>query len=350
MLIAGAVLTAPLNTLIIIDEPERHLHRSIISPLLSLLFERRQDCAFVVSTHDHDLPLENPAARTLLVRSCNFAGQNAQTWEADELTSDADIDDILKRDLLGARRKVLFVEGTDSSLDKPLYSLIFPQVSVIPKGSCREVEQAVRGVLAGENFHWLRAFGIVDGDGFDEAAKVMKIESGVYALSYYSVEAIYFHPKVIEMIADVQAGVSGDDATQLTTAALMAGIKEVSDHAERLCSKAVKKAVEKAIFEQLPDGDEYINGVDTHIVVDSAALLAERTQLLSEALDSANWEAVLSFCPIRECGARDQIAKALNFRNIADYQKAVQHLLFADVAALAFVRSLFAGLHVKITE
>lgn len=52
LMIAGNVLTAPPGTLLIIDEPERHLHRSIIAPLLSLLFERRSDCGFVISTHD----------------------------------------------------------------------------------------------------------------------------------------------------------------------------------------------------------------------------------------------------------------------------------------------------------
>lgn len=51
-LIAAEVLTAQAGILFLIDEPERHLHRSIISPLLTLLFERRTDCAFVISTHD----------------------------------------------------------------------------------------------------------------------------------------------------------------------------------------------------------------------------------------------------------------------------------------------------------
>ncbi|MBY5974508.1 ATP-binding cassette domain-containing protein [Ferrimonas balearica] len=197
LMIAGNVLTAPAGSLLLIDEPERHLHRSIIAPLLSLLFERRPDCGFAVSTHDHDLPLEVPGARTLLIRACNFQGPNAQEWEADELLADAPIDDILKRDLLGSRRKVLFVEGTESSLDKPLYSLIFPMVSVVPKGNCREVENAVAGSRAGEELHWLRAFGIADGDGYDQTQIEEKRQRGVYALPFYSVEAIYFHPDII---------------------------------------------------------------------------------------------------------------------------------------------------------
>jgi len=350
LLIAGAVLTAPTNNLIIIDEPERHLHRSIISPLLTQLFDRRRDCAFVISTHDHDLPLENPSAKTLLIRTCNFNGQAVQNWEVDELRGDVDIDDILKRDLLGARRKILFVEGTESSLDKPLYSLIFPQVSVIPKGSCREVEQAVYGVVAGEQFHWLRAFGIIDGDGYDDEAVAEKLSNRVYALPYYSIEAIYFHPRIIEMVAGLQARVSGDEPMELTAAALTAGIKEVRDHAERLCGKAVKKAVEKAIWSQLPNGDQYLNGVSCHINVDSESLLAKRTEQLIEALDDEKWEAVLSYCPIRECGARNQIATALNFRSFSDYQKAVQNLLANDADALKCVRSLFTGLYAEISE
>jgi ABC-type lipoprotein export system ATPase subunit len=52
ILMAANILTVPKGTLLLIDEPERHLHRSIISPLLTHLFARRPDCAFIVSTHD----------------------------------------------------------------------------------------------------------------------------------------------------------------------------------------------------------------------------------------------------------------------------------------------------------
>jgi hypothetical protein len=266
------------------------------------------------------------------------------------LGANASLDDILKRDLLGARQKILFIEGTETSLDKPLYSLIFPQVSVIPKGSCHNVEQAVAGLTAGENLHWLQAFGIVDSDGNDAASIAEKISNDVYAVPYYSVEAIYYHPRVIEMVARAQVGISGGDASALINAALAGGIGEVRAHAERLCGKAVKKAVAKAILDQLPDGDQYLNGVNTHIVVDSALLMTQRQQELLVALDSGDWEAVLAFCPIRECGARDQVARALNLRSVKDYEKAVQHLLTKDEAALQFVRSLFAGLYDRVAE
>ena len=68
-IIAANVLTVDPGTTILIDEPERHLHRSIIEPFLSALFESRTDCAFVVSTHEVALPGAFANARTLMVRS-----------------------------------------------------------------------------------------------------------------------------------------------------------------------------------------------------------------------------------------------------------------------------------------
>lgn len=348
LMIAGDVLTAPPGTLLIIDEPERHLHRSIIAPLLSLLFERRPDCGFAVSTHDHDLPLELPGARTLLIRACNFHGQNVQHWEADELPADAPIDDILKRDLLGARRKVLFVEGTESSLDKPLYSLIFPMVSVIPKGGFREVESAVAGSRAGENFHWLRAFGIADGDGYDQDQIEAKRQRGVYALPFYSVEAIYFHPEIIKRIAVCQTKVVGGDAVTLAEKAILRGIDGIALHTERLSKNVAKKALRKLIMDQIPNDDDLLDGREVTITNSGPHIHATRKAELDTAVAAKDWITILMQCSVRECKALDNIIVALGFRTIADYEKAVRHLLTVDNDSLAFVRGLFGRLPIDL--
>ena len=350
LLIAGNVLTAPLGTLLIIDEPERHLHRSIISPLLGQLFERRSDCGFVISTHDHDLPLGNPEARTLLLRSCTFDGQNVHNWEADEWPAGVPIDDVLKRDLLGARRTILFVEGTESSLDKPLYSLVFPMVSVIPKGNCYEVEQAVVGAGAAETLHWLRVFGVVDSDGLDANQRRVKRERGVHALPYYSVEAIYFHPWIIGKIASRQASVSGVDSSDLMTSAIVAGVDAVKDHTHRLSQKAVKKALRESIVAQIPNDDDLLAGQNIQIANDSQAMHKARIKALDTAVADGNWEAIVTVCPIRESDALDRISEELGFRRRQDYQKAVRHLLAEDADALNFVRDLFGDLTTEILD
>jgi len=120
ILIAANVLTVPPGTHLLIDEPERHLHRSIISPLLSLLFKERPDCAFVVSTHEPLLPVDNPQSKVLLTRGCVFEGDKVISYDIDLLECTDAIDDDLKRTILGERRKIVFVEGVEHSLDKPL--------------------------------------------------------------------------------------------------------------------------------------------------------------------------------------------------------------------------------------
>ena len=344
LLIAGNVLTAPPGTLLIIDEPERHLHRSIISPLLSQLLERRPDCSFVVSTHDHGLPLEKPEARTLLLRSCTFSGQNVESWDADELPVLAEIDGALKRDLIGARRKILFVEGLENSLDKSLYSLVFPMVSIIPKGNRHSVEQAVIGARASEELHWLQVFGITDSDGLSEQQIEHARGRGIYAVPYYSVEAVYFHPRIVERIASRQASVLGDESTELAKVAITGGVDAIKDHTARLSQNATKKAVREAILAQIPNDDDLLLGENLHLVNNATSMHAERTEELDRAVKEGNWNQILIACPVRESNALEQITSALGFRRREDYQKAVRHLITEDADELRFVRSLFEDL------
>ena len=128
-IMAANVLTVDPGTILLIDEPERHLHRSIVEPFLSALFAKRQDCAFVISTHEIALPIANPAANVVILRSCVWSGSQPRAWDAEVLESGAKLPEDLKQDILGARRRILFTEGTVSSRsrDLPLYGAICSQ-------------------------------------------------------------------------------------------------------------------------------------------------------------------------------------------------------------------------------
>src|SRR5690606_25229302 len=166
----------------------------------------------------------NPGAQTLLVRTCKYEGSRPIAWRADLLAPNAPIDDALKRDILGARHKIIIVEGTGSSLDAPLYSLLFPQVSIIPKSSCRDVEHAVRGLREAEGMHWVSAWGIVDNDQrpAEEVARLR--EHRVFALSHFSVESLYFHPQVLKVVAQRKAAMTGGNPQPLLDDAINAAL------------------------------------------------------------------------------------------------------------------------------
>lgn len=349
LLIAATVLTTKPGTILFIDEPERHLHRSIISPLLTLLFALRSDCSFVVSTHDVMLPLDNPTARTLLVRSCNYVGSDVSGWDADLVVTDEDIEDDLKRDILGSRRKLLFVEGVEHSLDKPLYSLIFPHVSVVAKSSCRDVEHAVSGIRDAAGLHWLHAFGIVDNDrrAADDIAALKR--KGVYAVSVFSVESIYYHPEIQRRVAHRQSAANGGDAEALLDAAKAAAIAAIAPHVQRLSERVVEASLRQELMSKLPKRSDIAAAQAVQVAIDIPYIVATETARLRAACDGADLDSIICRYPVRESPALGHIASQLGYQNVGQYENAVRKLLMDEPSAVAFVQSLFGTLATDIT-
>ncbi len=341
-------LTAKAGTLILVDEPERHLHRSIISPLLTQLFRKRKDCAFVVSTHDILLPLDNPLARTLLLRSCTYNGNNVAGWDGDLVPANSNIDDTLKADILGARQKILFVEGTNQSLDQPLYSLTFREVSVISKSSSHEVEETVRAIRGAEDLHWLRVFGIVDSDGRPKEEINQLKNDGIYAVPAYSVEALYYHPEIQHRIAVRHSAVVGGNADDRITNAKQQALAAIDEHAERMSQKVAEKTIRGDVLKQLPGKHQIEEGNPIDIDIDVAGVVGAEHDRLKAAVGENDLAALISRYPVRETPALGRIAEQLAFQDREQYEAAVLKLLIDDADALAFIRSLFGDLAAQV--
>jgi ABC-type lipoprotein export system ATPase subunit len=344
LLIAADVLTAKEGTLVLIDEPERHLHRSIISPLLTNLFEMRHDIGFVVSTHEVMLPLDNPNARTLLIRGCTHQGGSFNAWDVDVVPAGSPIGHDLRKDIVGARRRLLFIEGTDQSLDKALYSLLFPKVSVISKGSCRDVEQAVCAIRNADGLHWLSAFGVVDNDRRPQSEIDRLKEKKVYALSVFSVESIYYHPDIQRRVAKRHAQLTGANASSLLAEAKACAIAAIRPHVMRLSERAVERLVREEIFRRLPRREDISDAQPVKIEVDVANMVTTERHGLEAALEAGDLTPIISRYPVRETSALAEIAAKLGFQNRHQYEGTVRQLLMDDAEALCFVRTLFGEL------
>lgn len=344
VLVAANVLTAKRGALVLIDEPDRHLHRSIISPLLTLLFAKRPDCAFVVSTYDVMLPFDNPIARTLLIRGFFYSASSAHTWDADILSAGSQIDDDLKRDILGARRKILFVEGAEQSLDRLLYSMVFPDVSVIAKGSIRDVERAVTSIRDAEQLHWLDAFGLIDNDRRSQVQVDQLKERGLHALSVFSVEGVYYHPEMQRRVSERHASTTGHDSEKCVSEAAAAALDAISHHIQRLSERVAEKQVREEFLSHIPRRDDISTASPVNVLIDVPKIIQEERARLKKALDSNDLTSIVSRYPVRETAALDAIARKLGFQGRAQYESAVRKLVFDDANALAFVRSLFGTL------
>lgn len=345
LIVAMSVLTADAGTIFLLDEPERHLHHSIILPLLNALFEQRADCAFVISTHDVSLPTKATSASTLLVRKCIYDNNQLIAWDADYLASAETIDDETALSILGSRRQIIFIEGLSSSLDKPLYSLIFGQVSIVPKSSCRNVEQTVSAIRAADDLHWIQAWGIVDNDRRPEdEIESLKVK-GVYALSVYSVESIYYHPAVILKVAQRHADTTGDNVDELLSTATERALYSIQQHRERMINRTAEREIRRQFFSKIPTSREISEGmasITVNINVDGA--LAEEGERFDRLMENQDLGALIDNYPVRETSALSDIASNIGFKNRAQYQRAVLKLLEEDEEALGLVKSLFGDL------
>ncbi len=343
ILIAANVLTVPAGTLLLIDEPERHLHRSIVSPLLSLLLKERPDCAFIVSTHEPLLPVDNPGSKVLLTRACAYDGDSVTSYDVDLLQDTAVIDDDLKRTILGERRKIVFVEGVEHSLDKPLYSLLFPNASVVAKASCREVENAVVGIKGTAELHWVKPFGLVDNDASDPERIAELQAKGVIPLAVYSVESIYYHPEVQQLVGERLTAVVGGDLTGKLKKANTDAISAIRDNAKHLSTRIAEKSARAQVFTLLPKKGEVAAGGKRTAEIDFAKFAQDEAARIEKLIDATDFVGLLQRYPIRESSALDAIAKALNFANRDLYEAAVCRLLAQDSGAVKHVRNLLGS-------
>ncbi len=244
---------------------------------------------------------------------------------------------------------MLFVEGTARSLDVPLYSLLFPQVSVVPKEGCRDVEQAVRGLRGVDNIHWVSAWGIIDSDQRSSEDVIRLKGAGIWVLSHYSVESLYYHAKVIARIADRQARVTGDDATNLVETAITNAIAAAKVQRDHLVASSVLRSSRNKVLEGLPNPKLIKTETALKIEVDLAALRAAEEKKFDALIAVADWDGLLTRYPLRESAAFNRVVDGLKIRDQATYQGAVLKLIQDDAEVVSDLRNLLGDLYASVT-
>ena len=334
-IVAATVLTVEPGTILLIDEPERHLHRSIIEPFLSALFQRRRDCAFVVSTHEIALPVAHPEARTLLMSSCTWNGTRATAWDVELLEANADLPEDLKRAILGSRKRILFVEGDDSgSLDLPLYIALYPGISIVPKGSCADVLRAVSGLRRSENLHHVEAFGLIDRDNRCDDEVKRLANDYVFALDVCSVEALYYCSDAMAAVARRQAESLIGNAEEMFESAKKEALDALNKGglAEEMAARRCERQVHNRMLSEIPDWKSIKDNPEKAIRVSIVSPYQEELKHFGALLADENLNALVARYPVKKSRVFDAIAGALKLTNKNDYQRTLLFLLHGDVA------------------
>lgn len=195
-LIAQA-LCVPKDKTIIIDEPEIHLHRSIMNRLWRAIEKERQDCLFIYITHDTQFAANHTQAKKIWVKS--YDGEH---WDLSEI-SDSSLPEELLLNVLGNRRPVLFVEGTADSYDTKLYSELYKEYYVVPCGSCSRVIAQTKAMKANPQLHHLNCYGLIDRDFRSDYEMDKLREGGIYTIKVAEVENLFLVEELLSIVNSI---------------------------------------------------------------------------------------------------------------------------------------------------
>ena len=339
LLLAADVLTCPANSLVLIDEPERHIHRSISSSIIRDLLSCRPDCFFAIATHELMLPIDIDSSKILMLRDCVFQEKDIMKWDADFINSASKIDESLKHDIFGSRRKLLFVEGTNNSLDNALYSILFPGVSIIPKESRRNVESSVKAVGEADGFLWIRAYGIVDGDGYSDEKKDELRDHKIYPIDVYQIESIFYDAKI-------QSNMFPEKLSEIEDAKKNA-LDSFSRNAETLAKARAFQKCRDEVFSHLPNHEKFEN---KDIAFRFKDVLDEEMVILRDLIQHEEYDNIVRKYPIRRAGVLDEIARKLDYRDRKAYEKEFLRRIQNNRSLLEQAKSLLGGLPERIAQ
>lgn len=334
LVFAAEVVAAQPGMIFLIDEPELHLHPSIVVALVKALILTRPDCGFVVCTHQLELPIAVPDGKTVLVRGSTWQGASISSWEVDVIEDSSQIPEWLWIDLIGARRKILFIEGNDkTSLDQPLYSLLFPKISVRPRESCKDVIRAVEGLRAIEGIHRAKAFGLIDHDGMS-AEQMKKFEDcGIYPLQIFAVESLIYSQEVQGAVATQQAETFGINSQKLLDEAKGAAIESLTGQGrkEHLASRLAERQIRDQFLSAIPTRQQLMEKTLGDLNVAVKSTYPDELVRLTELVRTSDIHEIVRRYPVRESGVLNGIAKGLRFNSRDDYERAVLRRVGVDV-------------------
>jgi len=144
----GEVISAPSNSIIIIDEPEMHIHKSITKKLWDKIEQERTDCTFIYLTHDIDFASSRQNATKIWSKS--FDGSK---WDYEILEGNNEFPEQVYFEILGSRKPILFIEGDESSIDYRLLQLVFEDYTTKPLGGCQKVIETTKSFNEHSGFH-----------------------------------------------------------------------------------------------------------------------------------------------------------------------------------------------------
>lgn len=326
----GQILCVPEGSIIVVDEPEIHLHSAIQTTLWDEIESSRPDCGFVFITHDLDFASTRIRAQKLWLNS--YDGTN---WDWSWIPEDTGFPENLLIQLLGSRRPILFVEGERESWDSALYTPSFPQKHVVAVGSCSRVISFTKAFNALQDLHHNEASGIIDRDyrTNDELAtleadlihnsNVAEVDNLACMPTFVEKVAVFVgHPDPAKAVADVSDFIVGEFERMKDVHALQLTFARVRRHLGHFASSS----------KDLPGlkGDLSAHVVRIDVDAIHSAAITEADALIA----SRDVQGILKV--FNHKGLLPQIGTYLGLQS-DEYEKRIKHFIHQDGSDLPTV-------------
>jgi energy-coupling factor transporter ATP-binding protein EcfA2 len=294
--LAGQALCADPNSVLIVDEPELHLHRAIMSKLWDAIEAERPDCGYVFITHD----LEFAATRVgqkYVVRE--YSAKEGDKWTIEKVPEETGFDEETVTLILGSRRPILFVEGTKGSLDGSIYRNFYRDYTVISVGSCSDVIHSVETMRRNDTLTRVKCAGIVDGDGRSQQEKENLESRGIYVLPVSEIENIFLMGDVLRAIGASEALDNDTIANRIQklTEAVIENIRQ-GDNLKKAVGRYCKRCIDSVLKRLDPGESDYPEDLETHYQnklqsIDVAKISEARTKEIEDAISNRDLHKIL---------------------------------------------------------
>lgn len=241
----GQVLLLRPNSIVIIDEPESHINRCILPKLWDTLESSRKDCTFIYLTHDIEFTNSRRAATKFVIHSYVKNSQK-DYWDLELIPDNLELPEELIAKIAGSRLPVLFIEGSNASLDMALYQRIYMGFTVIPVGSCEAVIHSVTSLKKHCVFHRIHCAGLIDADGRDKD-EIKQLESkNIYVLPVSEVENVLLLPEPFLELAKLQHFEDSECQSKLDEL-ITKVLEEAQKNAEQYSTRYTRRRIDSAM-------------------------------------------------------------------------------------------------------
>lgn len=316
----GQCLCAPENSIIIVDEPEIHLHQSLIDKLWNKVEELSQSKTIIYITHDLGFASSRTDAKKIWVKS--YSGNESWTW--DEVPVDESLPDSMVLAIIGSRKKIMFCEGDSGSHDVAIYQIVYPSYHVIPRGGCAKVIESTKALRNNASLHHMDAVGIIDSDYREPGEVVALLGHGIHTIPVAEIENIFCVESAVRVIAE-HLGLDPNrvvaDVTDYISTALQSELElQISSMAERRIEFMLG-----AYSKTTNDRNGLSNGLKTTLGrINIDAIYSECQDAFNIAIASNNLDELLRVYNRKSLS--DRISKILGLAN-GEYMKLLVRLM-----------------------